>query len=305
MPRTPTSIKKASDKPLVKASIPSSNKPTHLTPRVAEKTKPPRLTTADCEKYIKAAYYKMTAEMERVKSALDFGEEIFDEEKAMSKFYHGLDNHHCPECRYDFGKPLSRGKQCPNCHQKLRVRNFKIVGPTYLNKLESVNKEWSKYFEASMRKQWFDNHMQWNIPVDPMEALSNIAEVYEKLEDYDSAWRIFSGTEIPTLDIWRIWVADRKRDGYCTDDDMLYIEFWRAEFLDRRYSSKAWRTSLEQVVDAYINVITQAKDFRVSFQCHSVLQSITKLSVLYHEPENYGVVRQKLITSGCLDKVVK
>lgn len=265
---------------------------------------PSKLSAADCEKYIKSAYYKMVAEMERVKNTLGYSDEIFDEEKAMSKFFHSLDNCHCPECRYDFGKPLSRGKQCPNCHQKLRVRNFRVVGPTYLNKLDSMYQEWRRYFEATISKQWFENHMKWGISIDPMDALLRIAEVYEKLEDYDNAWRIFSGTEIPTLDIWRVWVTYRTKGGDCTADDMLYVDFWRAEFLDRRHSSKTWKTSLNQVVDAYANVITQACDLRLDLQCHSVLQSIAKLSAMYGEPDKHDIVEHELMDKKILDKVI-
>ncbi len=238
----------------------------------------PPLTPEMCEKYITAAAYKLKAALDLVHMGLEYKKDIFDEQAAMFQFFPFLDSQHCPECKYDFGKPLSRGRQCPRCNAKLRVSHYRLIGPSYEKKYKQVYNDWSRYFEAKLEYEMLEHRLKWGD--DPMDALVSIATAYEKLEDFHHAWHTFSGIELPTPEIWLTWVSRKQASGECTGDDMLFLDFWRAEFLDRCFESEKWNVNVDRVVEAYGSVIEHAKQYGVRPDCHAVLQSVTRLSVL-------------------------
>lgn len=242
--------------------------------------KPTKLQKADVIKKLQAKCHGIDADLERIERTQKYrnNEGIFIDKDATSQLFPELDGRHCPSCHYDFGKNLVRGRECPACGAKLHVRNYKIFDTQHDEMLEKARADWLALFQARLLRSDIDREFEYGTL---MTVIGRIVELYEQIGDFDGAWQCLSGKDpnVPIDIAWLICIAEDNDNGSVSADNMIAIEYWRAEFLDRRFKNKEWKVGAGWVIEMYIGVLKKALQCHIPSDYGNAANAVTKLSV--------------------------
>lgn len=277
-----SSMKKAQKSSIVKA--------TRKQPSIKQKTtqinvglhiqKPTANQKATVIKKLRAKCYGIDAYLDRMERTFPYHnrENTFIESDFIAQVFPNLDNTHCPTCHHSFDNPLRRGRECPSCGEKLRVSNYKILDKQHDEALEEYKAQWLALFDAKRIRREIDTEFEYG---NLMTVIGKMAEFYQALNDFDSAWQCFSDTDpnVPVSMAWLISITEDNENGGVNPNDMVAIENWRAGFLDQRFKNHEWKVDAKWVIEMYINVIKKALSFHIPSDYGCVANAVTKLTV--------------------------
>lgn len=203
---------------------------------------------------------------------------IAQPEEMLRRLFPDNDASLCPRCRYNFEKPLSRGRVCPQCHDRLRVRNGYLLSEGGEERYQHAY----RVFWATSKALYSIEAMKSNIGNNWFryyESAKEMADTYESLGDYNRAWDCFSGKYLMVLEGTTMEASSYDSVG----DDFLRVYLWRAEFLDRCLREGVWNVTPEWVVESYIEIIAHAYNLELSLTIITVENAIRKIKNFYQE----------------------
>lgn len=204
--------------------------------------------------------------------------QVFDDEELIIYLFPQLDDHHCPNCGYNFGKPLSRGKRCPECGEQLRVRHRLILDEKCLETIKEKQNLWIPVRQIKDRVASIEDDIRWKSLI---WAAKQIAESYEALGEYDKAWDIMSGKILPICEIQAIDYINSMEDKPSERGGLLDVAVWRAEFVERCFEKHVWKINAEWVLFQNIELLSSSINYGVSHDCAEVVRAVYKIKRLY------------------------